>query len=241
MHSSEDTTATNPIDATQFDLPTTEIASAAHALIAEVAPAVVYNHSLRSYLFSRKLATAHGLSATEDYDDELVYLSCLLHDLGATDHANGDQRFEIDGADAAMNFLRGHDMDESRARSVWNAIALHTSDGLAPRFGTVAAVAQMGIGADILGRGRELLPRGYADEVHSLLPRHDLGYVFADTIAQQVHANPAKGGPFTLAGHLHQLHYPAAKVTWFDLVEMSGWGDKPIGSAAGGGESGLQA
>lgn len=240
MHSSEDTTTANPIDATLLGLPTTEIATAAHALIAKVAPDVVYHHSMRSYLFARKLAAAQGLHTSEDYDDELVYLSCLLHDLGATDHANGDQRFEVDGADAAMEFLRGHDMDETRARSVWNAIALHTSDGLAPRFGTVAAAAQMGIGADILGRGRELLPPGYADEVHALLPRHDLGYVFADMIAQQVHANPTKGGPFTLAGHLHRLRYPAATVTWFDLVELAGWGDKPIPSAAHDGSSGPQ-
>jgi hypothetical protein len=28
-----------------------------------------------------------------------VFLSCILHELGVTEHANGDQRFEVDGAD----------------------------------------------------------------------------------------------------------------------------------------------
>ncbi|HEY4794813.1 MAG TPA: hypothetical protein VII18_12235, partial [Mycobacterium sp.] len=94
---------------------------------------------------------SHGLYPDVDYDDELVYLSCVLHDLGATDYANGEQRFEVDGADAAVRFLRGEGVQEARVTTVWQAIALHTSIGLAHRFGAVHAVAQMGIAADIVG------------------------------------------------------------------------------------------
>ncbi len=149
---------TSDADLTSLRLPTSELAVAADTLVSDVASAIIYNHSVRSYLFAREVAGAHGLQPDADYDDELVYLSCILHDLGATDHANGDQRFEIDGADAAAEFLRAHDVDEARAQTVWNAIALHTSDGIAHRFGPVEAVAQMGIAADILGRDRDLLP-----------------------------------------------------------------------------------
>src|SRR6476659_2618953 len=90
----------------RIDLPDSEIASAAKQFVYDVSPAFVAHHSLRSYLYGRELAAAKGLRPGVDYDDELVFLSCILHDLGVTEHANGDQRFEVDGADAAAQFLR---------------------------------------------------------------------------------------------------------------------------------------
>jgi hypothetical protein len=212
----------------EFILPTSDIAVAATEFTLDVAPEFIYTHSVRSYLFARELAAADGFRVDADYDDELVYLSCVLHDLGATDHANGEQRFEVDGADAAAAFLREHGVEEARVDAVWTAIALHTSTGLAHRFGPVAAIAQMGIYADIAGIGKELLPNGFADRVLELLPRHNLGYELAAVIARQVHDNSAKGGdPLTFPAHLHQLLYPdAPPVTWFDIVDAAGWGDQ---------------
>src|SRR6267142_5612609 len=88
------------------DHPDTAICSAAVEFVFDVSPPFVANHCVRSYLFGRELATAKGLRRDVDYDDELVFLSCILHDLGVTEHANGDQRFGVDGADAAARFLR---------------------------------------------------------------------------------------------------------------------------------------
>jgi HD domain len=212
----------------RINLPETDIACAAMQLVLDVSPAVVAHHSVRSYLFGRELAAAKGLRPDVDYDDELVFLSCILHDLGVTEYANGDQRFEVDGADAAARFLRDHGVAEARVTTVWQAIALHTSAGLAHRFGAEQAVAQLGISADIIGVDRQLLPTGFADRVHAVWPRHDVGYALAELIADQIEANPAKGPPLTFPGHLHQLMYPAAPaVTWFDVVRTAGWNDRP--------------
>jgi HD superfamily phosphodiesterase len=137
-----------------MDLPDSDIASAAKEFVFDVSPAFVANHSVRSYLFARELAAIKGLRSGVDYDDELVFLSCVLHDLGATDHANGDQRFEVDGADAAARFLRDRGVQEDRVTTVWQAIALHTSVGIAHRFGAVHAITHMGIGTDIVGTAR---------------------------------------------------------------------------------------
>jgi hypothetical protein len=211
-----------------MDLPDSDIATAAREFVFDVSPAVVANHSLRSYLFARELAAAKGLQRDDDYDDELVFLSCILHDLGATDHANGDQRFEVDGADAAARFLRDRGVQEERVITVWQAIAIHTSVGLAHRFGSVHAIAHLGIGADIAGTDRHLLPSGFADRVHAAWPRLDVGYALAEVIARQVEHNPAKGPPLTFPGHLRQLMYPATPpVTWFDVVRAAGWNDQP--------------
>jgi hypothetical protein len=212
-----------------MDLPDSDIASAAKEFVFEVSPAFVANHSVRSYLFARELAAVKGLRSGVDYDDELVFLSCVLHDLGATDHANGDQRFEVDGADAAARFLRDRGVQEDRVTTVWQAIALHTSVGIAHRFGAVHAITHMGIGTDIVGTDRDMLAPGFADRVHASWPRHDLGYALTEVIARQVEANPAKGHPMTFPGHMHQLMYPATPaVTFLDVVGASGWNDQPL-------------
>lgn len=213
-----------------MDLPDSAVACAAKQFVFDVSPAFVAHHSVRSYVFARELAAAKGLQRDVDYDDELVFLSCMLHDLGVTEDANSDQRFEVDGADAAARFLRDHDVSETRVTTVWQAIALHTSIGLAHRFGAEQAVAQMGISADVVGIDRQMLPPGFADRVHTTWPRYDLGYALAELIAGQVESNPAKGPPLTFPGHLHQLMYSTTPpVTWFDLVRAAGWNDQPSG------------
>ena len=212
----------------RIDLPDSKLARAAKQFVYDVSPAFVAHHSLRSYLFGRELAAATGLRPDVDYDDELVFLSCMLHDLGVTEHGNGDQRFEVDGADAAAHFLRDHGVPEPRVTTVWQAIALHTSAGLAHRFGAEQAITHLGIGADIVGAEKHLLPPGYADHVHNAWPRHDLGYALAELIADQIEANPQKGPPMTFPHHLHQLKYPMRPpVTWFDVVRAAGWNDQP--------------
>ncbi|HYX99453.1 MAG TPA: HD domain-containing protein [Mycobacterium sp.] len=214
-------------------LPDSDIACAARKFVFDVSPVPVANHSVRSYLFARELAGAKELQPDVDYDDELVYLSCMLHDLGVTDYANGDQRFEVDGADAAVRFLCDQGVQEVRVTTVWQAIALHTSIGIAHRFGAVHAVAQMGIAADIAGAERQLIPTGFADAVHAEWPRYDIGYALAEVIARQVEENPAKGPPLTLPGHMHQLCYPTTPpLTWFDVVHAAGWNDQPGGASS---------
>jgi hypothetical protein len=217
----------------RIDLPDSDICCAARDFVFDVSPEFVANHTVRSYLFARELAAARGLRSDVDYDDELVFLSCILHDLGATDYANGDQRFEVDGADAAAHFLRDHGVQEDRVNTVWQAIALHTSVGIAHRLGAVQAVTHLGIGADIVGIDREMLRPGFAERVHASWPRHDIGYALADVIARQVEANPVKGPPLTFPGHLHQLIYATTPpLTWFDLVRSAGWNDQPSADAS---------
>jgi hypothetical protein len=146
---------------------------------------------------------------------------------GATDYANGDQRFEVDGADAAARFLREHGVSEDRITTVWQGIALHTSHGIAHKFGVEQAVTQMGISLDIAGADRPLLPTDFADRVHESWPRHDVGYALVEVIAHQVQANPVKAPPLTFPAHVHELIYginPPA--TFFDRIRSAGWNDR---------------
>ncbi len=93
-------------------------------------------------------------------------------------------------------------------RTVWETIALHTSVGLAHRFGPVHAVSHLGIALDINGFDKTKLPEGFADRVHTAWPRHDLGYAIAEAIADDTRANPPKKAPPPLTfppEHIHHL------------------------------------
>ena len=71
-------------------------------------------------------------------DVENLYLHAaaddqVLHDVGLTSQADRGRRFEVDGAEAAVDLLRANGLEAARAEIVWNAIALHTSPGIAER------------------------------------------------------------------------------------------------------------
>ncbi|WP_319436942.1 HD domain-containing protein [Mycobacterium sp. RTGN5] len=215
-------------DSAPWGLPDSDICSAALQLATDVSPAFITNHCIRSYLFGRELAAANGLRAGVDYDDELVFLSCVLHDLGVTEYGGGDQRFEVDGADAAVRFLRERGVGEEPVQTVWQTIALHTSVGLAHRFGAVQAVSHLGIALDINGFDKQRLSAGFAERVHAAWPRHDLGYAIAAAIADGTRANPMKAPPFSFPAHLDHLINGGPAPTFLDLVSTSGWGDQPV-------------
>lgn len=217
-------------DSARWGLPNSDICSAAMRLLFDVSPVFLANHCVRSYLFARELAAAKGLRNDVDYDDEIVFLTCILHDLGATEYGGGDQRFEVDGADAAVRFLRERGIADERASTVWQSIALHTSIGLADRFGPEQAVSHFGISLDVGGAERDLLPPGFAERVLDVWPRHDLGYAIAGVIARDIQANPMKGPPFSFPAHVHAL-VNRTSITFFDVLENSGWGDQPLPSA----------
>ena len=213
----------------EWGFPDSEICSGALQLALDVTPRFVANHCVRSYLFGRELAAAKGLRSGVHYDDEDLFLVCVLHDLGISDYANGDQRFEVDGADAAARYLRKRGMPEDRITAVWQSIALHTSVGLAERFGPLQSISFLSISLDINGFEKDLLPPGFADRVHSAWPRHNLGYAIAEAIARGTQANPMKAPPFSFPAHIHQLINGARPVTFLDVA---GWGDQPVNEPA---------
>ncbi|WP_067826880.1 HD domain-containing protein [Actinomadura kijaniata] len=210
----------------EMRFPATEVAFGAREFVERIEEPFLAHHSLRSYLFGSAMAAREGLEPGDDYDDELLFLACLLHDVGLTDDGDGDQRFEVDGADLAVRFLRERGVGEERTRVVWDAIALHTSPGIAGRREPEVALAQRGIAVDMSGQGADLLPPGFADEVHARFPRLDLEERFADAVVAQVLANPAKGVPMSLPGELVRQRVPSAHMpTWSDMVAASPWRD----------------
>ncbi|WP_028925063.1 DUF4440 domain-containing protein [Pseudonocardia acaciae] len=208
-------------------LPRTGLAVEAYRFAEAGVPAFVFHHSVRSYVYARELAGRRGLGPA-DYDDELLFLGCVLHDMGLSERGNGDQRFEVDGADLAAEFLRDRGVDERRVEIVWDAIALHTSVGIAGRKRPEIALTHAGTGADVLGMDRDQLPDELVERVHAVLPRADIGYALTDAIVAQAARNPGKADPSTFPGHLLRPCVPVGTMPeWRELIARNGWGDRP--------------
>jgi uncharacterized protein (TIGR02246 family) len=217
----------------QLSLPETDIARKAFAFAKRATPEFILNHSIRCYVFARAHAARRGLHPGTHYDDELLFVSSILHDIGLSEQANGQQRFEVDGADTAAAFLRWRGVEERRIAIAWDAIALHTSPGIANRKAAEVALTRAGFLIDVIGADRENLPAGLADELHALLPRADLAYALSDAVRAQAMAKPQTANPLTFAGVLLRHHLPyGAYPGWYDLIGTAGWGDKPGGVPA---------
>ena len=105
----------------------------------------MFNHSVRSYLFGELLAARGGSVSASEYDSESLFLGCVLHDLGAGTLAAGKERFEIEGADlAARTAHRTWLRCRRGGRGVWEAIALHSSFGIAARRGPLCYLVNGG-------------------------------------------------------------------------------------------------
>jgi hypothetical protein len=76
----------------------------------------------------------------------------MFHDMGLThQHGSPNQRFEVDGANAARHFLRSHGIAQQDIDTVWTAIALHTTPGIPQHMHPVVALVTAGVEMDVLG------------------------------------------------------------------------------------------
>ncbi|MFF5209132.1 HD domain-containing protein [Streptosporangium sp. NPDC000396] len=214
-----------------LSFPATRVAKAARRLVTDAQKPYLRNHSLRSFLFARAAAAKAGRRPGRDYDAEVVFLICVLHDMGLTERANTGQRFELDGADFAAGFLERHGITDRRLDTIWDGIALHTSYGIhespvfARRRPPEIMIAQNGMGIDLTG-GPSDLPAGYAERVHAAYPRYRCARVFTDDLIALGLADSRKAPPMTLPGEImHQQRPDVPYTKWEDFLAASGWKD----------------
>ncbi|MEU7900411.1 HD domain-containing protein [Nonomuraea sp. NPDC049152] len=181
----------------------------------------IFNHSMRTYLYGRFIGESQGLRPGRDYDDELLFLACVLHDTGLSEPGNGDQRFDIDGADLAATWLAERGMPSEKTMIVWDAIALHLVPEVAQRKRPEIALVTAGAGYD-LGADGPALPDGYAEHIHEVLPRLRAAVVLHDAVVAQALDKPHKAPPFSIPGEMLRQASGQAWPTW---RELAGWGD----------------
>lgn len=156
-------------------IPDTELARAATTLVRAanddpISGDAVYDHSRRVFFWGMLKAQANGL----EVDPELAYVGSMFHDLGLTQqYRSTDQRFELDGADAAFDFLREHGRSEEEARAVWLAIALHTTPEIPARLAPEVGVVTLGVETDVLGFDLDMIDDDDMRAVVQAHPRAD--------------------------------------------------------------------
>lgn len=151
-------------------IPETALAREATDLVREAAGPLLFDHSRRVFLFGSLKGLHRGLAP----DPELLYVGAMFHDLGLTErYRRTDQRFEVDGADLARDFLLGHGRTEAEARAVWLAIALHTTPGIPEHLDPEIALVTAGVETDVLGLGLGEITSEQIGTVTGAHPRPD--------------------------------------------------------------------
>ncbi|MFD7388203.1 HD domain-containing protein [Streptomyces sp. NPDC059852] len=184
------------------------VADAAYAQVNEVLAPPVLQHSVRVWLLADHIGRPQGVDGLER---EALAVACLFHDAGTADVYDGPQRFEVEGADAARAFLAEHDWPRPLVQSVWEAIALHTSPGIAERMGHLPRLVREGVLADF-GR-TDLIPPGDEESLTAALaafPRMDVEAVLSGAVVAQALRQPEKAPPSSWPGGLLAAHRAGA-------------------------------
>ena len=54
-------------------------------------------------------------------------IGTILHDIGLNDSVSGPNRFEVNGADAALSFIKSKGLSDRRAQLIWDTVALNST------------------------------------------------------------------------------------------------------------------
>jgi len=129
-------------------VPDSKLAREVTELVRDTEPPLLFHHSSRVYYWGTLAGKRRGLR----FDPELLYTGAMFHDMGLTPkHASAHERFEVDSANAARDFLRSRGIAEREIETVWTAIALHTTPGVPPHMHPVIALVTAGVEMDVLG------------------------------------------------------------------------------------------
>jgi len=129
-------------------IPDSQLAREITELVRDTESPLLFHHSSRVYYWAALAGLQRGLG----YDAELLYAGAMFHDMGLThSHSSPDKRFEVDGANAAADFLRSRGIGEREVEKVWTAIALHTTPGIPEFMAPEIALVTAGVEMDVLG------------------------------------------------------------------------------------------
>lgn len=185
-------------------IPDSKLAREAAELVRDHETETLFNHSVRVYVFG----AIKGLREQLKFDPELLYVAALFHDLGLVDAYHTDsRRFEVDGANAAREFLRSHGISEARTDLVWQAIALHATPGIPRYMRPEINLTNAGVLVDVVGVDYGAYTPEQRDQVLAAFPRGDFKNEFIE-----IQTRSALRKPHTTFGTVNaefiEAHHP---------------------------------
>jgi hypothetical protein len=172
------------------DPPDSALSLLAEERARELSAPALYAHCLRTWAFAVLFAQRDRIS----YDEELLYLACVLHDLGLT--TAHDQRdstaacFAVEGARAANELLCRHGERKDRAATVAQAITLHLNVSVPKRLGAEAHLLSRGVSLDTIGRRLHRLPGARVGDVNERWPRDGFAEHLLSATRRQAEIRP---------------------------------------------------
>ena len=176
-------------------IPDSALAREITDLVRDTETDLLYHHSRRVFLFGALIGKAKGLA----FDPELLYAGAMFHDMGLVPaYSSKTERFEVDGANVARDFLRAKGIDEAQIDIVWASIALHTTPGVPQHMKPEIALVTAGVEMDVLGLGFENVATSDRETVAQIHPR---GGAFKEGIIDAFY-NGVRNKPETTFGNV---------------------------------------
>jgi HD domain len=168
-------------------VPDSKIAREATDLARQVYSPFLFNHCVRTFWLADRLAASGSR-----FDREIVYIAAMLHDLGVFEPYDQGRWFEVDGAQAARDFLAEHIYPVEKVEVVWDAIALHTTTEIAAYKAPEVALVNLGAAADAVGLRITDLDPNFVRELIEEFPRFDFPNEWRRTLVEYVKRKPAR-------------------------------------------------
>lgn len=203
-------------------IPETRLARQIQEFIRDTETELLFNHSSRVYYFGAIAGEQRGLK----FDPELLYAGAMFHDIGLMpSHSSASDRFEVDGANAARDFLKAHGIAQQELDTVWTAIALHTTPGIPQYMHPVVALVTAGVEMDVLGLTYSQYPDEVRNAVVAEYPRtpnfkEDILQAFYDGI----HKKPESTFGNVKADVLADKDPKFVRGNFCSVIRGSGWG-----------------
>jgi hypothetical protein len=159
----------------------------AERLLDELRPSEVVGHSYRTFAWGRIL----GRGSAVEHDPEILYVACLVHDLGlAADRAAGPRCFTLAGAERAERLAGEAGWEPGRRHAVAEAITLHMNATVEPGQWPEAHLLTAGAQLDVTGMRYWELTHDAIELVLAQHPRKGSKRALAELFRAEAKANP---------------------------------------------------
>jgi hypothetical protein len=176
---------------------TTAARGALEVATAYCSPALL-NHSVRAYLWAAAYGAMNGVA----FDDELLYVASMMHDIGLVKEFDSHTvPFEEAGGHVAWVFGAGAGWPVERRVRASEVIVRHMWNKMDVSEDPEGNLLDLGAGLDIAGRRLNEIPAQLLAEVTERYPRLGLSEEFAACFRDQAERKPdSLGAAFVHAG-----------------------------------------
>ena len=167
--------------------PTSCAAQLALEVVTEFSSPALVNHCRRSYVWAAAYAVEHGIAI----DEELLYVSVMLHDIGLVPAFDSHAvPFEHAGGHVAWVFAAGAGWPRDRRRRAGEIIVRHMWDSVDVTEDPEGYLLEIATGLDISGGNPQWWPADLRAEVVAAHPRLGLAEEFTACFAAESARKP---------------------------------------------------